>query len=110
VYVKENSISINSIAPVVHMSANAVNFNGLMISVSNNAGHTENISYFVINRYPPQDGVFLSKKLGGIPAHSTMNYTLNYSVGPVTNTTYIYVMAFSTDYIVEKQVTITNAP
>ncbi len=106
VYVSENRISINYIEPVIYGSSNGLSFNGIRLSVTNNADRYENVSFFIINRYPPKDGIFLSKNLSHISPYSSINYTLNYNVSPVVNKTYIYVMAFSSDYITTKEVTI----
>lgn len=104
IYKTDNTLVINSATPSIErISASQYDFNGIAINITNNANHYENVSIFLINRYPIRDGVFLPNSIMPIPPHSSMLYNLNYVVTNVSYNTSVYVMPFSSDYITSRQ-------
>jgi uncharacterized membrane protein len=103
-YERNNTLVINSAVPAIQKAGNGVyEFNGIAINVTNNANSYENVSLFLINRYPGKDDIFLSKSLAPIAPHSSKIYSLQYNVYNVTRDTNIYLIAFSKDYITNNE-------
>jgi uncharacterized membrane protein len=103
-YQKDDTLVINSVVPAIQPNGTGqYNINGITINITNNANYYENVSIFLINRYPARDGIFLPSQIKPIPPHSSIAYQLNYTVHDVAQNTSIYVMPFSRDYITDRQ-------
>lgn len=106
VYTKDNTIVINSVIPSVQVANGAYNFNGITLNISNNGNSYENVSLFMINRYPSKDGIFLSPALGSIAPHTSKEYPIDFQVQSVASNTSIYIIAFSNDYMTNREINI----
>ncbi len=106
VYTKENTLSITYVAPTIQITSNGYNFNGITLNITDNGNSYENVSIFLVNRYPFKDGIFLSPTLKQIAPHSSQKYSINFQVQSVKGNTSVYIIAFSKDYITNKEVNI----
>lgn len=104
-YVKQNTLVIDNVSLSISSVAgtSVYNISAITLNITNNAAGYENVSIFMINRYPVRDAIFLAPNLTAIAPHSTEQYNLHYAVKNVTSNSSIYIMAFSTDYIKSAQ-------
>ncbi len=106
-YIKENLLEISSITPILYGQPGFVgpfSLGGIRVAVINNANYTQPVSFFVVSRSPNGQEYILSPSINStLTAHSSSNYTLNYQLPGVANSTKIYIFAFSQDYITAKQ-------
>ena len=100
-YTQENTLSINSVKPVVqnYSSTNNCTISHLVVNLTNNGNSYENVSFFLLNRYPKKYEFVLAPNLTGIAPHSYKNYNLNFTINNVKNTTDIALVVFSINYI-----------
>jgi len=111
IYVKDNTLVISHVSLSIQKVAGTqlYDINGVTVNITNNAAYYENVSVFLINRYPIKDGIFLAPNLTAIPPHSTSSYLLNYGARNVTANSSMYLMAFSKDYIRSSELSISSA-
>lgn len=110
-YAKANILYIDSATPILHKLPNATNnasymLSGINITVSNNNNMAENVSFAFINYNPDKDKFVSSLTLNSIAAHSKRDYILPFNVNAISANAKIYILAFSKDYLITKEINI----
>ncbi len=106
IYTKENTLSITYIAPLINGTDNTYTINTVKINVTNNGNSYENVSFLYIYNRENSGNYILSTTINGIAPHSYQNYTLDFNIKNVTNSSRIYIIVFSKDYIIWRELQI----
>ena len=111
-YASQPGIKIDSALPIlsVQQGYGSMQFSmiGLRVLVNNTSDKNEPISFYIISRSPNNNGYILGSTLNESMAHSASNYTIDFQLALVGNTTRIFVEAFSPDYTASKTLNLTN--
>ncbi len=109
VYAREDTLSITHMAPLLEGSNGTYTINAIRVSVANNGNSYEQVSFlYVFNK--GNSGNYTLDPSPAISPHTMQNYTLDYTIRNVTNSSKIYVMAFSKDYITSRQLNLSDRP
>lgn len=109
VYAREDTLSITHMAPLLEGSNGTYTINAIRVSVANNGNSYEQVSFlYVFNK--GNSGNYTLAPSPAISPHTMQNYTLDYTIRNVTNSSKIYVMAFSKDYITSRQLNLSDRP
>ncbi|MDE1869531.1 MAG: hypothetical protein KGH71_00915 [Candidatus Micrarchaeota archaeon] len=109
-YSTSPSIKMQSVLPIIGVqsgyygSGTSFGLIGLKASVNNSFGSQQNVSFYIISRSPYGGEYFLSQDLNRSAAHSISNYTLNYPLQLIGQSTQIEIFAFSQDYISSRSI------
>lgn len=110
-YSRKGTMEIVRITPVIYGGAGFVGpfgLGGIRITMKNNADYSQPVSFYIVSRNPSGYEYVLNSSLNEtLEAHSTINYTLQYSLQSINNGTSIYVSAFNQHYISTKRYRIT---
>ncbi|MDE1851775.1 MAG: hypothetical protein KGH69_03755 [Candidatus Micrarchaeota archaeon] len=112
-YLRNRSIAIDSITPVLYPSSvygyqNGYALGELRINVSSNADYQQNVSFYIVSQSPNLQGYVLSVQLPKLPAHESVAYNISYRLPLVNNHTKIFVTAFDERYIASKELDLTQ--
>jgi len=107
-YVANKLISINKVYPIIGISNYGYFLNGFVANMTNNAGHNETITFYIICRSPNNEGYVLGSSLPQLATDSTRNYTVNFQLPLVNNRTKIFIFAFSKDYITSNTIVLSH--
>ncbi|HVA83180.1 MAG TPA: hypothetical protein VNF06_03390, partial [Candidatus Aquilonibacter sp.] len=109
-YLNSSSLKIQNVLPIIgvqnsyYSSGTSFGLIGLKASVNNSFGTEQNVSFYIISRSPYGEQYFLSQDLNKSDAHSFSNYTLNYPLQLIGQSTQIEIFAFSQDYISSRSI------
>ncbi|MGA3020391.1 MAG: hypothetical protein ABSD68_00360 [Candidatus Micrarchaeales archaeon] len=110
-YVENQGIRINSIIPILYISnatgGNMYRLGGFVANVSNNEPVAENVSFYMTSRSPNNEAYTPGSMLPVLAPGSSRNYTINFQLGLVNNSTRLFVMVFTRDYITSTTLNIT---
>jgi len=98
-YVSKSTLVINKIYPIIGINAYGYSLQGFIANMKNNANHNETITFYTISRSPNLEAYKLGSLLPQLGPHSTMNYSVGYSLPLIDSNTKLIVFAFSSDYI-----------
>jgi len=107
-YATNKLLSINKVYPIIGISNYGYFLNGFVANMTNNAGHNETITFYIISRSPNNVGYVLGSSLPQLAADSTRNYTVNFQLPLVNNRTKIVIFAFSKDYITSNTIVLSH--
>jgi len=107
-YAANKPLSINKVYPIIGISNYGYFLNGFVANMTNNAGHNETITFYIISRSPNNEGYVLGSSLPQLAADSTRNYTVNFQLPLVNNRTKILIFAFSKDYITSNTIVLSH--
>jgi uncharacterized membrane protein len=111
-YMSEDTFYINQAMPIVYVGFNnytdqyQFSLGGIFIKMTNNAAHSENVSFLMVSRSPNNEAYILSTTVNALPPEGASNYSLDYQLPMVNNSTKLYVVAFSKDYITSKELNV----
>lgn len=111
-YVATKGIAINGIMPrisVQYASGGGMFFGliGFNANISNNEAEARNISFFIVGRNPNSAGFVLGKNLMTLEPDSSYTYAVNYSMPLVGNSTRLFIVAMTNDYMVSRSINLT---
>jgi uncharacterized membrane protein len=110
-YVANQGIHINSIIPIIYVSSttsrNLYSFGGFIANVSNNEPVAENVSFYMASRSPNNEAYTPGSLLPSLAPGTSKNYTINFQLSMVDNSTRIFVLVFTKDYITSTVMNIT---
>ncbi|MDE1825906.1 MAG: hypothetical protein KGH61_05345 [Candidatus Micrarchaeota archaeon] len=111
-YASQPGIRIGSVLPIlsVQQGYSGMQFSmiGLRILVNNTSSDNEPISFYIVSRSPNNSEYILRSTLNESMAHSISNYTVDFQLALVDNSTRIFVEAFSPDYTASKALNLMN--
>jgi uncharacterized membrane protein len=106
-YLQQQTLTINRIMPVLYLqnSFNGAYFSlgSLFINVSGTGPTPQNVSFYMVSRSPNFEAYALGSLLPKLSPNSSYNYTIDFQLPMVNNSTKIFVFAFSKDSIVSKE-------
>jgi hypothetical protein len=115
IYMENQGIHINRITPIIYISSaasgNLYSLGGFVANVSSNEPFPENVSFYIVSRSPNNEAYEPGALLPQLAPGSSRNYTVSFQLGRIDNSTRIFVMVFSKDYITSTTLNITlSAP
>ena len=111
-YAAKDTLHINQMMPIVYVSLNNYTHNyqfslgGIYLNLTNNGRSNETVSFLMVSRSPNNEGYVLGTTLKTLPPEGTANYTLNYRLPMIDNSTKLFVVVFSKDYMTSKSLNI----
>ena len=113
-YVQNPGIKISSIMPVIYISsaggANQYSLGGLVANVISGEQASQNVSFYMASRSPNNEAYVPGSLLPKLEPGQPENYTINFQLGLVGNSTRIFLMAFTKDRITSSTINITIRP
>ncbi|MDE1846331.1 MAG: hypothetical protein KGH53_03575 [Candidatus Micrarchaeota archaeon] len=110
-YLNSHSLKIQNVFPIISVQSSSYysagtqfGLIGLKASVNNSFDSQQNLSFYIVSRSPYGEQYFLSQNLNKSAAHSLSNYTLNYPLQLIGQSTQIEVFVFSKDYISSRSI------
>ena len=111
-YVSKDTLHINNMMPIIYVGFNnytnsyQFSLGGIYMNLTNNGRSNETVSFLMVSRSPNNEAYVLGTTVKTLPPMSTANYTLNYQLPMINNSTKLFVVAFSKDYITSKELNV----
>jgi uncharacterized membrane protein len=108
-YMSEDTLHINQMMPVVIVGFNNYTgsyqfaLGGIYMNMTNNGQSNETVSFLMVSRSPNNEAYVLGTTVKTLPPMGTANYTLHYQLPMINNSTKLFVVAFSKDYVTSKE-------
>jgi uncharacterized membrane protein len=111
-YLSKNTLHIDQLMPVILVGINNYTrsyqfaLGGVFVNMTNNGHSNETVSFLLVSRSPNNEAYVLGTTVKTLPPMSSANYTLNYQLPLINNSTRLFVVAFSKDYVTSKHLNI----
>ncbi|MEM3177836.1 MAG: hypothetical protein QXT36_01445 [Candidatus Micrarchaeaceae archaeon] len=107
-YTAHRLLSINRIYPVLGVSGYGYYMRGFVANITNYASSNETVTFYMVSRSPNAEAYLLGSLQPQIAAHSTRNYSVDFTLPLVNNRTKVIVFAFDKDYVTSTLITLSN--